>query len=57
MTRERKVSMDFTKELLHNPESQKGLRSLLELTKEGNVTLLCYERAGENCQVYDFCRG
>ncbi len=45
----RKFSADFTNELLGNPESQRAMRNLLDLTKEGNVTLLCYERAGENC--------
>ncbi len=44
----RKFSADFTKEL-DNTESQKALRNLQELSKKGNVTLLCYERAGENC--------
>ncbi len=45
----RKFSANFTKELLANPESKKAMRNLQELSKKGNVTLLCYERAGENC--------
>lgn len=42
----------FLAELRVNPESLEALRSLHELSKDQDVTLLCYERAGLPCHRY-----
>jgi uncharacterized protein YeaO (DUF488 family) len=42
----------FLSELRANPESLEAIRALHELSKERDVTLLCYERRGLPCHRY-----
>jgi uncharacterized protein YeaO (DUF488 family) len=42
----------FLAELLANPESIDAIRSLHEVSKERDVTLLCYEKPGLPCHRY-----
>ena len=32
-----------------SPASKKAIQRLIELSGKGNVTLLCYEKEGQNC--------
>ncbi|MDG6998609.1 MAG: DUF488 family protein [Nitrososphaerota archaeon] len=42
-------SKRFKEQLKSSPESQAAIDKLVELGRERQVTLLCYERQGEHC--------
>ena len=42
----------FAREINNNSESSKSLDDILALSRESNVTLLCYEKKGLNCHRY-----
>lgn len=41
--------MEFRKEVRANPAGLEAIRTLRKESVAGNVTLLCYEKEGENC--------
>jgi uncharacterized protein YeaO (DUF488 family) len=45
-------SKSFLSELRANPQSLEAIRSLHELSRVNDVTLLCYERSGVPCHRY-----
>jgi uncharacterized protein YeaO (DUF488 family) len=45
-------SIEFKKQLRTLPDSKKAIQELVELSRETDVTLLCYEREGLNCHRY-----
>jgi uncharacterized protein YeaO (DUF488 family) len=49
----REFSKRFKEQLRASLESKKAVQDLIELLREGKtVTLLCYEREGQNCHRY-----
>lgn len=42
-------SRKFKVQLHTSPESKEAIKQIVELSKTRNVTLLCYEKEGENC--------
>lgn len=50
----------FETEIKSSIEGKNGLQAILSLCEKSDVTLLCYERAGNNCHRYlikDMLRG
>ena len=49
----REFSKEFRKQMRILPESKKAIQELIELLgREKDVTLLCYEKEGQNCHRY-----
>ena len=45
----RELSKRFREQMRSSPGSQKAIQDLIELSENGNVTLLCYEKEGQKC--------
>jgi uncharacterized protein YeaO (DUF488 family) len=45
----REFERRFKEQLRSNKESKLALQDLTRLSKKGTITLLCYEREGQNC--------
>jgi len=45
----RELSKRFREQMRTSPDSRKALQDLIALSERGDVTLLCYEKEGQNC--------